>query len=84
MKQRREANNFSRGGSFFAKGKKRGWTVTIKGRWPRSKVSHCDLIVVPFGPFKKRLLYFITLGWNVAYFSERFDITEVIKCYVPS
>lgn len=54
---------------FFAKGKKRGRTVMIKGRWPRSKVSHCDLIVVSFGPFKKRPLYFITLEWNSTYFS---------------
>lgn len=58
--------------SFFAKGKKRGRTEMIKGQWPWSKVSHCDLIVVPFGPFKKRILYFITLGWNLTYFFDSF------------
>lgn len=36
--------------------------VMIKGRWPRSKVGHCDLIVVAFGPFKKKTSVFHYLG----------------------
>lgn len=44
----------------------------IKGQWPRLKVSHCDLIVIPFGPFENRPLYFVTLVWNLLCFSRRF------------
>lgn len=45
----------------------------IKGQWPRSKVSHCDLIVVPFGPFKNRPL-FLYLGTEFTRF-----VWEVLK-----